>query len=122
MGQIVYKIVAVAALAKAEEEGVLEASAADRRDGFVHFSTSAQLPGTLERHFTGTHHLMLLAFDAEALGEELRWEPSRGGELFPHLYRAPPIAALLWAEPLPTAADGSHPLSPKLLDKIGAAQ
>lgn len=121
MGQIIYKITAAEALAKAEADGVLELSADDARDGFVHFSTAAQLSGTLQRHFHGQETLMLLAFDADTLGAGLRWEPSRGGDLFPHLHGIVPIEALLWIEPLAMAADGSHPLSAGLRAKIGVS-
>ncbi len=61
-------------------------SAHDRRDGFIHFSTASQLEGTVRKHYAGQTDLMLLAIDADSLGESLKWEPSRDGDLFPHLY------------------------------------
>jgi uncharacterized protein (DUF952 family) len=82
----IYKILSAAEWRGAQAAGVLEGSEADRRDGFIHFSTAAQLRETAERHFAGQADLMLLAVRAEALGEALKWEPSRGGDLFPHLY------------------------------------
>lgn len=117
--QTVYKITDTASLAKAEDDGVFEPSDDDRRDGFVHLSTAEQLKGTLDRHFSGKSDLMLLAFDAARLGDELRWEPSRGGELFPHLYDNLPVAGMLWVEPLPRGLDGGHRLPKAVLDKIG---
>ena len=72
----------------------------DLRDGFIHFSTASQLAGTIRKHYAGQTDLMLLAIDAETLGEAIRWEPSRGGELFPHLYGALPITSIRSAEPL----------------------
>jgi uncharacterized protein (DUF952 family) len=80
----------------------------DRRDGFIHFSTAAQLPGTLAKHYAGREGLVLIAFDAEALGPQLKWEPARDGDLFPHLYAVLPTAAALWTRPLPLGADGAH--------------
>ncbi|MEG6508573.1 DUF952 domain-containing protein [Methyloligella sp. 2.7D] len=121
MSEIVYKITESADLASAEESGALDGSADDLRDGFIHLSFASQVPGTLERHFTGQNHLMLLAFDAKALGDALRFEPSRGGEMFPHLYGSLPLEALLWSEPLAIAADGSHPLSDAVREKLGLA-
>ena len=66
-------------------------SADDIRDGFVHLSTARQLPGTLARHFAGDNELVLLAFDDVDLGGALKWEPSRDGALFPHVYGALPV-------------------------------
>jgi uncharacterized protein (DUF952 family) len=104
----IYKVCAAAEWAAAETAGRYEGSADDRRDGFIHFSTAAQLSGTLARHFAGRDDLVLIAVDAEALGDALKWEPSRGGDLFPHLYAALPVAAALWARPLPRDAAGRH--------------
>ncbi len=122
MGDIVYKIIDSAALAIAEADGVLEPSADDRRDGFIHLSTAAQLEGTVERHFVGHDRLMLLALDASALGDDLRYETSRGGEAFPHFYGELPLAAMRWSEPLTMAPDGHHPLNPAVLEKIGGTE
>ena len=81
-------------------------SQADRRDGFIHFSTAAQLEGTAVKHFAGLSDLMLVAVDGDALGDALKWEPSRGGELFPHLYAALPLSVVLWARPLADEIEG----------------
>lgn len=78
----------------------------DLRDGFVHFSTSAQIAATAARHFAGESDLILVAADAGAMGPLLRWEPSRGGELFPHLYRALRMEDLVWDKSLPLGASG----------------
>ncbi len=79
----------------------------DLADGFVHFSTGAQLAETARKHFAGAEGLMLLACDSAAMGPALRWEISRGGAHFPHLYRVLLQADLLWAQPLPWV-DGAH--------------
>ena len=79
----------------------------DVADGFVHFSTPDQAPETAARHFAGEDGLMLLAVEAESLGDALRWEASRGGALFPHLYRSLRLADVLWAKPLPLV-EGVH--------------
>ena len=77
----------------------------DVQDGYIHLSTAAQLAGTLSKHFAGEDGLTLLAIDTAALGD-LRWEPSRGGALFPHLYRNLTAQDILWSRPLPLTADG----------------
>ena len=86
---VVYKIVATEEWAEAEAAGVFAGAAVDRADGFIHFSTAEQAPETAAKWFAGRDDLTLAAIDAEALGKDLRWEPSRGGALFPHLYGAP---------------------------------
>ena len=87
-------------------EGVTEGAPVDLADGFIHFSTAAQLPGTAAKHFAGQDGLMLAAADAASLDDALKWEPSRGGALFPHLYRALYSAEILWCEPMPLTAQG----------------
>ncbi|WP_041358653.1 DUF952 domain-containing protein [Nitrobacter hamburgensis] len=82
----IYKICPASAWREAERHGVFRGSADDLRDGFIHFSTASQLEGTARKHFVGQTGLLLIAIDADARGETLRWEVSRGGELFPHLY------------------------------------
>src|SRR5262245_6353213 len=69
-----------------QRDGRCEGSADDKRDGFIHFSTAEQLRGTLEKHYAGDRQVILVAVDETGLGSELRWEVSRGGALFPHLY------------------------------------
>ena len=106
----IYKVCGAAEWAEAARAGRYDGSAADRRDGFIHFSTAAQLPGTLARHFAGRDDLLLIAVDADALGEALKWEPSRGGDLFPHLYAALAVSAALWMKPIARDANGQHSL------------
>ncbi|MGQ0456097.1 MAG: DUF952 domain-containing protein [Hyphomicrobium sp.] len=111
--QTVYKIVAKAEWALACDSGSFSGSSDDVRDGFVHLSTADQLPGTLARHFRGRRDLVLVALRAAALGDALRWEPSRNDRLFPHLYAALPTALALWVKPLSLGADGAPILDPE---------
>ena len=94
----------------AEQAGIYAGSEADRRDGFIHLSTAAQLAGTAAKHFAGQSDLLLVAVDADALGSALKWEPSRGGELFPHLYAVLPLTAVRWTRSLPEEVDGRRAL------------
>jgi uncharacterized protein (DUF952 family) len=96
----IYKICEKALWRKAETERWFVGASADIRDGFIHFSTAAQVAGTATKHFAGVPDLVLVAVDANALGASLKWEASRGGELFPHLYAPLPLSAVLWARPL----------------------
>ena len=109
----IYKICERAHWREAERAGVFHGAPVDRRDGFIHFSTASQVAETAARHFAGAGDLMLVAVDQDALGSELRWEPSRGGALFPHLYGPLPLKAVRWVKPLPLGADGRH-LVPEL--------
>ena len=90
-----------------ETAGVTKGAPIDLADGFIHLSTADQVPGTAAKHFAGAEGLMLAALDATALGDALRWEVSRGGAAFPHLYREMRLADLVWVLPLPIA-DGVH--------------
>ena len=76
-------------------------------DGFIHFSAADQVRETARRHFSGVENLLLLAVDADALGAALRWEPSRGGALFPHLYAAMDPRRIAWSRPAPLGIDGA---------------
>ena len=82
----IYKITPASAWREAERQGVYKGSADDLRDGYIHFSTAAQVGETARKHYFGQTGLFLVAVDAGALGDALRWEPSRNDELFPHLY------------------------------------
>lgn len=86
--ELVYKILRPSELETLQRFGRFAGSPDDERDGFVHLSTREQLPGTLAKHFPGESDLTILALDVAAMGDALRWEPSRGGALFPHLYGA----------------------------------
>lgn len=103
---IVYKVVPADAWASAEPTGLYSGSPDDVRDGFIHLSSASQLQGTLAKHFRGQNNLLLVAFLAESLGAALKFEASRGGDLFPHLYRPLPTALALWQRPLQTGDDG----------------
>ena len=104
---LIYNICSEALWREAERVGFAGA-AIDLEDGYIHFSTAAQAPETAARHFGGQGDLVLVAIDAGALGDGLRWEPSRGGDLFPHLYGALRLDAVRWVRPLPLGADGRH--------------
>ncbi len=109
----VYKICPAALWHEAERAGLFRGSEIDRRDGFIHFSTAAQVAETAARHFAGVDDLLLVFVDAGKLGDKLKWEPSRGGALFPHLYGELALSAVTRVEPLPLGPDGRHQL-PKL--------
>ncbi|MBV9288645.1 MAG: DUF952 domain-containing protein [Hyphomicrobiales bacterium] len=106
--RLIFKIVATEEWREAEAVGLFRGAAVDRADGFIHFSTADQAPGTAAKWFVGRSDLMLVAVDAEALGGALKWEPSRDGALFPHLYAALPISAVVWSRALPLGRDGRH--------------
>jgi uncharacterized protein (DUF952 family) len=86
MSEMIYKVVRATEWASACETGVFTGSPDDERDGFIHMSSAAQLRTTLEKHFAGEAGLLLVRLDAGGFGPELKWEVSRGGETFPHLY------------------------------------
>lgn len=113
--RIVFKVMSAAEWTAAEAVGGYHGGDDDRRDGFIHFSTALQLPETLRRHFAQRPDLVLLAVDADTLGDELKWEPSRGGALFPHLYGSMPCDAVHRVWPLALGADGTHILPRDML-------
>src|ERR1700680_3692545 len=86
MSETVYKIARASEWEAAQEAGVYLGSPDDRRDGYIHLCSAAQLQGTYQKHFTGERDLLLVEIDAARLQHRLRWESSRGGERFPHLY------------------------------------
>lgn len=104
----IFKIIAQPDWEAARPTGRFDGAPVDIADGYIHFSTAAQVEETAARHFAGRTDLMLLAVDPAPLGAALRWEPSRGGALFPHLYAPLPVTAVLWARALPLGADGRH--------------
>ena len=107
---LVYKICPRDLWRDAEAAGRFAGSPVDLADGFIHFSLPAQVAETARRHFSGQADLLLVAVAAEALGEALRYEPSRGGDLFPHLYGDLPLTAVRSVVPMPLDADGRHVL------------
>jgi uncharacterized protein (DUF952 family) len=110
---LIYKICSEALWRDAERAGVFLGAGVDHADGYIHFSTAVQAPETAARHFAGQGDLVLVAVEAEALGEGLRYERSRGGDLFPHLYAPLRLDAVRWVRPLPLGPDGRH-VFPKL--------
>ena len=104
--ETIYKICPASVWAAAEAAGEFAGHGDDFRDGFIHFSTGAQLAETASRHFAGKADLVLIAVDAADCGGALKWEPSRGGGLFPHLYGTLDPARILWCRPLPLGPGG----------------
>jgi len=92
---IVYKIMSAAELQQMQRDGVFRGSPVDLADGFIHLSCGSQLAATLDKHFGGVEGLMLVAVDLSRLGDSVRWEPARGGELFPHIYGTLPVDAVV---------------------------
>lgn len=104
----IYKICPAPLWREAEAAGVFAGAPVDLADGYIHFSTAEQVGETAAKHFAGATDLLLIAVDPARIGTELRWEPSRGGALFPHLYAPLPLAAVRWVKPLPLGPDGRH--------------
>ena len=106
---LIYHLARAGVWEDARRSGQAYAGAADdTADGFLHFSTAEQIVESAARHRAGEPDLVLLAVDADMLGDALRWERSRGGAAFPHVYGAVPPAAVRWAKPLPLGPDGRH--------------
>jgi len=108
----IYKIFRADEWRALEAKGETLGAPIDLTDGYIHFSTATQAAETAAKYFAGVEGLMLLAVDAEKC-EPLKWEPSRGGALFPHLYRALKLEDVLWAKPLPCASAG-HRFPPEM--------
>ncbi len=108
----IYHLADRAAWTAARSIGVYAGTVQDEADGFIHFSTAAQVIESAAKHRKGVKNLVLLAVDAAALGAALRWEPARGGQLFPHLYGTLPAALVRAVHDLPLAADGRHRFPP----------
>ena len=104
----IYKICPASAWREAERRGNFGGSADDLRDGFIHFSTASQVAETAKKHFFGQTGLFLIAVDADALGDSLRWEPSRNDELFPHLYGELDLGAVTGVLEMHARSDGFH--------------
>lgn len=97
---LIYKIAPASLWRKAQETGSFEGAPADIADGFIHFSLRNQVEGAASRWFAGQDDLILVAADPAMLRDWLRYEPSRGGALFPHLYAPLPLTAIVWAKPI----------------------
>ena len=104
----IYNIAPRALWQAAQAAGRFDGAPVDHADGYIHFSTAAQARETAAKHFAGQVDLLLIAVDESLLGDALKWEPSRGGALFPHLYASLDLAAVLWVVPLPLDASGRH--------------
>jgi uncharacterized protein (DUF952 family) len=102
----IYKICDAAAWRAAERVGKFVGASVDLTDGYIHISAADQVAETAAKYFAGQRDLVLV--DADALGAALKWEPSRGGALFPHLYEKLPLDAVCWTKPLPLGPDGQH--------------
>ncbi len=105
---LIYKICDRALWAEAEAAGQLIGAPVDLADGFIHFSSAEQVRETAEKHFVGQDDLLLVAVEADDLGDLLKWEKSRGGADFPHLYRPLKVSEVAWVKPMPLLADGTH--------------
>jgi len=106
----IYKICEAAQWSQAERDGEFRGSAVDYADGYIHFSTAEQVAATAAKHFAGMSGLVMVAVATHDLGAALKWETSRGGALFPHLYGALPLTAVRWVKPLRLDDDGRHVL------------
>jgi uncharacterized protein (DUF952 family) len=106
--RLIYKICPALLWHEAEKAGFFTGAPIDIQDGYLHFSTAEQVRETAARHFAGQSDLLLIAIDGDSLGDALRYEPSRGGHLFPHLYAPLPLSAVQWVKPLPLGANGQH--------------
>jgi uncharacterized protein (DUF952 family) len=104
----IYKICQRAEWRAAEADGKFLGSALDTRDGFIHFSSAAQVAETAAKHFAKQTDLMLVAVDGDMLGAALKWERSRNDDLFPHLYGPLPLTAVRWARSLPDEIEGQR--------------
>lgn len=108
MTHVIYKIVPATLWQDARAHGEFKGAAIDLTDGYIHFSTAEQAIETAARHFTGQDGLLLVAVDGDKLGDALVYEASRGGALFPHLYGALSLDAVVWEKPLPLDTAGIH--------------
>ena len=104
----IYKIVSTTLWREAERDGVFRGAPVDIADGFIHFSAASQVEETAAKYFAGQNGLLLVRVDADRLGEKLKWEPSRRGAFFPHLYGDLTLADVAAVVPLPLAPDGRH--------------
>jgi uncharacterized protein (DUF952 family) len=105
---LIYKICPAALWRQAEAGGIFHGSPVDLKDGYIHFSTAEQVKETAAKHFAGQRDLVLVAVDSEKFGPALKWEHSRGGALFPHLYAPLDVTLIASVLPLPLGADGRH--------------
>lgn len=105
---LIYKICSIELWEEAQNAGIFNGAPIDHEDGYIHFSTADQLAGTAAKHFADQHDLLLLTIAAHSLGDDLKWEPSRGDALFPHLYAPLKLSDVVRVDPLPLNDAGSH--------------
>ena len=105
---LIYKIVPKALWAEAEAGGTFLGAPIDHEDGYMHFSTADQVAETAALYFKGMDDLLLIAVDDGAFGDAVKYEASRGGDLFPHLYRTLPLDKVTWVKPMPLDENGNH--------------
>lgn len=105
---LIFKIFRDEEFAALQRDGETRGAPVDLADGFIHFSTAAQTPETAAKHFAGEADLVLAAVEVTNVADGLKWEPSRGGDLFPHLYRPLRAGEVIWVAPLPVGEDGAH--------------
>ena len=105
--RIVYKIMSAAELTRMRDDGVFRGSSADIADGYIHLSSASELAATLDKHYSGVEGLMLVAVYLSRLGDTVRWEPARGGQLFPHIYGDLPVGAVVAVAPVERTGDGT---------------
>jgi len=115
---LIYKICDRQSWSNAERTGTFAGAGIDLADGYIHFSTRDQVAETAAKHFAGQPNLLLIAVAADALGPALKWEPSRGGALFPHLYGPLPLTAVRFVKSLSLGPD-RNPMLPDLLERDG---
>lgn len=114
MDKTIYKIATRAQWLEAEQNGVFCGAPVDLADGYIHFSTGRQVRKTAALHFAGQEELLLITVQADKLGNGLKWEPSRGGDLFPHLYGELSLDAVMSIAALPLDQDGNHEFPPEI--------
>lgn len=110
MPNLVYKITPHTLWQDAVAVGCFSGAAIDLKDGYIHFSTALQVATTAALHFAGQNDLLLVAVDGDMLGDSLKFEPSRGGDMFPHLYGVLPLDTVVWTLPMPLDKAGNHVL------------
>lgn len=108
MNATIYKLVPRPLWRQAEETGTFTGSPVDHQDGYIHFSTAGQVEETAAKHFAGQRDLLIVAVDAGALGGRLKYEPSRSGALFPHLYEPLGLQFVRWVKEVPLPETGRH--------------
>lgn len=105
---LIYKVLTQSEWNDFQKDGLFEGSQVDLTDGFIHFSTIQQLVETVSKHFAGQDDLAVLAFDSDSWQDDLKWEPSRGGQLFPHLYSTIRKTDVIRAGEITLSAEGKH--------------